>query len=64
MKETDYYYYYYYYYYYKVSVLRRISDYGYITAPLSWPFTIRLGYGGCILDLNNFHAIPTLMEPK
>ena len=36
----------------KVIVLRRISDYGYITAPLKSPFTTRWGYGGRILDLN------------
>ena len=36
----------------KVIVLRRISDYGYITAPLQSPFTTRCGYGGRILDLN------------
>ena len=35
-----------------VIVLRRISDYGYITAPLLSPFTTRWGYGVCILDLN------------
>ena len=32
--------------------LSRISDYGYITAPLKSPFTTRWGYGGRILDLN------------
>ena len=33
----------------QVIVLRRISDYGYITAPLA--FTTRWGYGVRILDL-------------
>ena len=35
----------------QVILLRRISDYGYITAPLKSPFTTRWGYGGRILDL-------------
>ena len=35
-----------------VIVLRRISDYGYITASLQSPFTTRWGYGGRIIDLN------------
>ena len=35
-----------------VIVLRRISDYGYITAPLYSPFMTRWGYGGRIFDLN------------
>ena len=35
-----------------VIVLRRISDYDYITAALQSPFTTRWGYGGRILDLN------------
>ena len=35
----------------QVIVLRRISDYGYITASLQSPFTTRWGYGGRILDL-------------
>ena len=35
-------------------VLRRISDYGYITGPLKSPFTTRWGYGGRILDFCPF----------
>ena len=34
-----------------VIVLRRISDYSYIKAPLKSPFTTRWGYGGRFLDL-------------
>ena len=37
---------------YLIHVLRRISDYGYITVPLYSPFTTRWGYGGRTLDLN------------